>query len=250
MKRFMLPFICSFFLHICLLIGLSVLATGATAPFAPPQKTMTLRLVSVPFPKSERPKDNSSLYDTPRENYKEETKPTQKTETKIKEEKPAKSIPKAKTKPSELSEKKDVSQKKTTTQRQTPVKQKSANVLNAAANETQGSTAKKMSMNKSRAPLPQHQESNLAIEPVDVASLSIKKREKPLYPLLSRRKGEEGKGIFIAIVEKGKVITIETEQSCGYDRLDKAAYRALKTWLFSEDFTGKVRIPVIFSLKD
>jgi protein TonB len=84
----------------------------------------------------------------------------------------------------------------------------------------------------------------------ELSSVTIKKRVHPQYPLISRRKGEEGTVTLLAHVHKGDLITVRIEKSSSYSRLDQAALTAIKQWLFTEDLTGTVRVPVIFSLKD
>ena len=55
----------------------------------------------------------------------------------------------------------------------------------------------------------------------------------PRYPYLSRSREEEGKVILRVHVDKqGRASRIETIQSSGYSRLDKAARNAVKNWTF------------------
>ena len=79
----------------------------------------------------------------------------------------------------------------------------------------------------------------------------------PRYPYLSRSREEEGKVILRVHVDKqGRASRIETIQSSGHSRLDKAARKAVKDWTFMpalEDgnpAAGVVHVPILFVLKN
>ena len=79
----------------------------------------------------------------------------------------------------------------------------------------------------------------------------------PRYPYLSRSREEQGKVILqVYIDKKGRASRIETIQSSGHSRLDKAARKAVKNWTFMpalEDgnpTTGVVQVPISFVLKN
>ena len=79
----------------------------------------------------------------------------------------------------------------------------------------------------------------------------------PRYPYLSRSREEEGKVILRVHVNKqGQASRIETIQSSGHSRLDKAARKAVKNWTFMpalEDgnpAAGVVQVPILFVLKN
>ena len=79
----------------------------------------------------------------------------------------------------------------------------------------------------------------------------------PRYPYLSRSREEEGKVILqVYINKKGRASRIETIQSSGYSRLDKAARKAVKNWTFipaledGNPTTGVVQVPILFVLKN
>ena len=79
----------------------------------------------------------------------------------------------------------------------------------------------------------------------------------PRYPYLSRSREEQGKVILQVYVDKkGRASRIETIQSSGHSRLDKAARKAVKNWTFMpalEDgnpTTGVVQVPISFVLKN
>ena len=79
----------------------------------------------------------------------------------------------------------------------------------------------------------------------------------PRYPYLSRSREEEGKVILqVYVNKKGRASRIETIQSSGHSRLDKAARKAVKNWTFMpalEDgnpTAGVVQVPILFVLKN
>ena len=88
-----------------------------------------------------------------------------------------------------------------------------------------------------------------AAEPVDGEKLSIVKRIVPDYPLFSRKRGEEGKTDILVTIESGRVTDAEIERSSGSTRLDAAALRAAKIWVFSGNVTVRARIPFLFQLE-
>ena len=57
---------------------------------------------------------------------------------------------------------------------------------------------------------------------------------EPMYPILSRKRGEEGRVIIeIGISAKGKVLKAQVASSSSYPRLDRAALEAVKVATFS-----------------
>ncbi|SMG39092.1 energy transducer TonB [Dethiosulfovibrio salsuginis] len=73
-------------------------------------------------------------------------------------------------------------------------------------------------------------------------------REQPVYPLISRKRKEQGTVAVLLEVTSGKVSDAKVESSSGSPRLDESAVKALRAWRFSQDLTGTVRIPVVFTL--
>ena len=79
----------------------------------------------------------------------------------------------------------------------------------------------------------------------------------PRYPYLSRSREEEGKVILqVYVNKKGRASRIETIQSSGHSRLDKAARKAVKNWMFipaledGNPTVGIVQVPISFVLKN
>jgi len=71
---------------------------------------------------------------------------------------------------------------------------------------------------------------------------------EPEYPILSRKRGEEGRVIIeIEISAKGKVLRAEIVKSSSYPRLDRAALEAVKIAVFNP--ASEFGIPVESELK-
>ncbi len=78
--------------------------------------------------------------------------------------------------------------------------------------------------------------------------VTVLHREQPVYPLISRKRKEQGTVTVLLEVTSGKVSGAKVESSSGSPRLDESAAKALRAWRFSQDLTGTVRIPVVFTL--
>jgi protein TonB len=83
-----------------------------------------------------------------------------------------------------------------------------------------------------------------------VDSVVVVNRVKPVYPQISRKRGEEGNVVLLASVKNGKVVDVTIEKSSGIKALDSSALAAVGKWSFSADTSIVVRIPVSFRLKD
>ena len=83
-----------------------------------------------------------------------------------------------------------------------------------------------------------------------VDSVTVLNRVKPVYPQISRKRGEEGNVVLLANVLNGKVVNVNIEKSSGIKALDASALAAVAKWSFSTDTNTVVRIPVSFRLKD
>jgi protein TonB len=78
---------------------------------------------------------------------------------------------------------------------------------------------------------------------------------KPVYPVASRRLGEEGKVLLrVKVSPGGTPLLVEIRQSCGFGRLDEAARAAVLQWRFvparrgEEPIESWVTVPISFSL--
>jgi len=75
-------------------------------------------------------------------------------------------------------------------------------------------------------------------------------RVQPVYPLVSRRKGEEGEvRLLVKLESGGAILSVEVMGSSGYPSLDASALAAVKKWGFSSRTPEKLIVPVIFRLK-
>jgi protein TonB len=79
---------------------------------------------------------------------------------------------------------------------------------------------------------------------------------KPVYPSMSRRLGEEGTvRLRVKVGAGGTALTVETERSSGFGRLDAAALEAVRRWRFVPARRGDIAIeawvavPIVFKLE-
>jgi len=77
----------------------------------------------------------------------------------------------------------------------------------------------------------------------------------PAYPLMSRRRGEQGTVMLrVQVSAEGAAQHVEVNQSCGYPRLDEAALKAVRAWRFvparrgNEAVSANVLVPIVFAL--
>ena len=84
---------------------------------------------------------------------------------------------------------------------------------------------------------------------IELDTLEVVKKVLPDYSSFSRKRKEEGTVKIIATVTDGRVVNAEIESSSGFQRLDESALRAVRQWLFKNNGTVRVRVPVTFRLK-
>ncbi len=79
---------------------------------------------------------------------------------------------------------------------------------------------------------------------------------KPVYPVGSRRLGEEGTVVLrVKVSPGGAPVHVEIKRSCGFARLDEAARVAVAQWRFvparrgDEAVESWVSVPIVFSLQ-
>ena len=92
-------------------------------------------------------------------------------------------------------------------------------------------------------------------EPLVEASPDYLLSPAPVYPLLARKRGYEGKVVLDVLVdEKGLPAEIKIAESSGHLILDKAAKGAIASWKFQPARRGsitlpmRVKVPVLFTL--
>jgi protein TonB len=87
---------------------------------------------------------------------------------------------------------------------------------------------------------------------VDVSSLVVRKKISPEYPMVSRKRKDQGTVTLLVTIKSGRVTSVEMERGSGHTPLDEAAMRAVKGWEFDSSGYGETvvaRIPFVFTLK-
>jgi protein TonB len=87
---------------------------------------------------------------------------------------------------------------------------------------------------------------------IDISSLSVTKKIQPQYPMISRKRKDEGTVTLLVTIRAGRVVSIEVERSSGHGPLDESAVRAVWEWEFDSSGYGDTvvaRIPFAFSLQ-
>ena len=133
--------------------------------------------------------------------------------------------------------------------------QKPAETVVAQAQPVQASTAAAVeSDSKTEAKASSAPPSDTVVKPTKADYLN---NPKPEYPALSRRLGEEGKVVVSVLIStQGRAEEVRLKKSSGYNRLDEAAMRAVKTWGFRAGTRNGVAeamwfdVPVLFRLDD
>jgi protein TonB len=78
----------------------------------------------------------------------------------------------------------------------------------------------------------------------------ILEKTLPVYPLVARRRGEEGKVLLrVNLSQSGAVKDVTLEESSGFELLDKAALKAVRHWRFSRKAARTVLVPINFRLQ-
>jgi protein TonB len=92
--------------------------------------------------------------------------------------------------------------------------------------------------------------------PITHALPMYQKNTPPRYPFIARRRGYQGKVLLEVLVKRdGSAGSIRLARSSGYEVLDRAAIKGVKTWLFHPARRGDdlvemwVEIPIRFQLK-
>jgi len=86
---------------------------------------------------------------------------------------------------------------------------------------------------------------------IDASLLRVTRRVPAEYPMISRRRRDQGTVILILSIQSGRVTRVEIEQSSGHTALDESARRAVSAWEFDTSGFGEsisARIPFVFSL--
>ncbi|MDR3075940.1 MAG: TonB family protein, partial [Synergistaceae bacterium] len=80
---------------------------------------------------------------------------------------------------------------------------------------------------------------------VDVSSLTVTKKVTPVYPMISRKRKEQGTVTLLVTIASGAVKSVEIEKSSGHSPLDESAVQAVRGWKFELPGAASVtaRIP-------
>jgi protein TonB len=87
---------------------------------------------------------------------------------------------------------------------------------------------------------------------VDVSKLAVTKKISPEYPMISRKRKDEGTVTLIVTIKSGKVADVKVERGSGHPPLDESAIKAVRGWLFDSSGYGETitaRIPFVFKLR-
>ena len=86
---------------------------------------------------------------------------------------------------------------------------------------------------------------------IDASLLRVTRRVTAEYPMISRRRRDQGTVVLILSIQSGRVTRVEVERSSGHPALDESARRAVSAWEFDTSGFGEfvsARIPFVFSL--
>lgn len=147
--------------------------------------------------------------------------------------------------------------KKTTSNKEPATKKASNFIENDQKGKEEAVKGKNESVEENGARDPSQNEATASGESVrqppirELEHLQVKQRVTPLYPVMSRKREEEGTVYLLVLIEGGRVTRVKVEKSSGYARLDQSAESAIKKWRFSsEEEPIRARIPIVFKLKE
>lgn len=91
---------------------------------------------------------------------------------------------------------------------------------------------------------------------VDRDATPLPNNPRPVYPMLARRQGIEGRVLIrVAVRQSGQVGDVDIARSSGSSLLDDAALRAVRRWRFhpalrsGQAITATITVPVVFRLE-
>lgn len=104
-------------------------------------------------------------------------------------------------------------------------------------------------------PMPGKDFTSATGSPTATAKPDYLKNPEPEYPLAARRRGQQGVVILnVTVSPLGHAKEVSIKESSGYELLDQAALRAVKTWEFEPARIGsigvesRIEVPVRFKL--
>ena len=87
---------------------------------------------------------------------------------------------------------------------------------------------------------------------IDAEELKVTQRVKPDYPMISRKRKEQGTVVLLVDVAAGQVTSVRLERGSGHPALDESAAKAARGWRFETSGHGDkivARITFRFELK-
>jgi protein TonB len=87
---------------------------------------------------------------------------------------------------------------------------------------------------------------------IDVSRLTVTKKISTEYPMISKKRRDQGRVVLIVTIKSGRVTSVRVESSSGHTPLDESASRAVRGWEFDVSGYGETveaRIPFVFELK-
>jgi protein TonB len=86
---------------------------------------------------------------------------------------------------------------------------------------------------------------------VDGSRLRVTKKVTAEYPVISRKRRDQGTVVLLLSIRSGRVTSVEIEKSSGHSALDQSARKAVSAWEFDVAGFGDsltARLSVVFSL--
>jgi protein TonB len=82
----------------------------------------------------------------------------------------------------------------------------------------------------------------------ELSELGAVQRVRPDYPVMSRKRREEGTVTLLIALRDGSVSDVKIERSSGHAALDEAAVSAVRKWRFTAVGSLYARVPITFRL--
>jgi protein TonB len=80
----------------------------------------------------------------------------------------------------------------------------------------------------------------------------VTKKVAAEYPMISRKRKDQGTVVLLLRIASGRVASVEIEKSSGHPALDQSAKKAVSAWEFDVSGYGDTlaaRLSVVFSLR-
>ncbi len=114
-----------------------------------------------------------------------------------------------------------------------------------------------VSVGDNSSPTPGNDFTTATGNPTATAKPDYLRNPEPDYPLAARRRGQQGSVVLnVTVSPRGCATEVSLQQSSGFELLDQAAIKAVKTWDFEPARVGamavesKIEVPVRFKLSN